>query len=322
MPMAARITDQTTHGTPLSPGPGSADVLIGSLPAWRTQIDIHACPAVSVSGADGVGQVMMGSPTVFIDSQMACRQLDIVVETPGLAMGPVNPILMGCPTVIIGEAGMGGMETPMANEMVAANAAGIGLVSTSSAASAVSGGAAAAGSAAPALSGVSAAEIASAASPGIAGSQIAAREKVAQAFLQQQGGMDAAAAEAHMSGMDMTQPVVAGTNPPPLSQASAPGQSGSYFGDASSTPAALGEGSQALDSKTNEMVSKAASQYAAKPGSAYLKSQAKKAVDSWAAPLNSACPSPLKDQALNQITQGAGKQYYVPAKNALSKVGG
>lgn len=33
---AARVTDLTAHmATPLAPGPGSADVLIGFLPAWR-----------------------------------------------------------------------------------------------------------------------------------------------------------------------------------------------------------------------------------------------------------------------------------------------
>jgi hypothetical protein len=77
------------------------------MPAWRTMIDQHACPAASVSGADGVGSVMMGSPTVLINMQMACRVGDIVVEKPGLAMGPANPIIMGCPTVMIGEVGMG-----------------------------------------------------------------------------------------------------------------------------------------------------------------------------------------------------------------------
>ena len=65
---------------------------------------------VSISGADGIGFVVMGSPTVFINNQMACRQFDIVVEVPGLAMGPVNPIIMGEPTVIIGEVGMGGPQ--------------------------------------------------------------------------------------------------------------------------------------------------------------------------------------------------------------------
>ena len=87
MPPAARITDPTTHGAPLAPGPGSADVLIGGLPAWRAMTDQHACPAVSITGPDGVGSVMMGSPTVLIDFMMACRMGDIVVEKPGLAMG-------------------------------------------------------------------------------------------------------------------------------------------------------------------------------------------------------------------------------------------
>jgi len=107
MPPAARITDSTAHGAPLAPGPGSANVLIGNLPAWRALIDQHACPAVSISGADGVGMVMMGSPTVLINNMMACRMGDIVVEIPGLAMGPADPIVMGEMTVMIGIPGQG-----------------------------------------------------------------------------------------------------------------------------------------------------------------------------------------------------------------------
>lgn len=102
---AARVTDTTTHGSPLFPGPGSPNTLIGNLPAWRTIIDQHACPAASITGADGIGSVILGSPTVFINMQMACRIQDIVVEVPGSVMGPMNPILMGCPTVLIGEEG-------------------------------------------------------------------------------------------------------------------------------------------------------------------------------------------------------------------------
>jgi hypothetical protein len=105
--------------------------MIGGLPAWRTMIDQHACPAASVSGADGVGSVLLGSPTVLINNQMACRVQDIVVEKPGLAMGPVNPILMGCMTVMIGEAGMGGMASAFGSAMSAAKDAGSSLVSTS-----------------------------------------------------------------------------------------------------------------------------------------------------------------------------------------------
>ena len=123
---AARVTDPTTHGSPLSPGPGSPNTLIGNLPAWRTIIDQHACPAASISGADGVGSVVVGSPTVFINNQMACRIQDIVVEKPGLAMGPANPIVMGCPTVLIGEAGGGGTEGLAGPEMNLAQGGGPG----------------------------------------------------------------------------------------------------------------------------------------------------------------------------------------------------
>jgi uncharacterized Zn-binding protein involved in type VI secretion len=35
MPAAARLTDITVHGSPLVPGTGSPNVLIGNLPAWR-----------------------------------------------------------------------------------------------------------------------------------------------------------------------------------------------------------------------------------------------------------------------------------------------
>ena len=104
MPPAARVGDPTTHGAPLSPGLGSPNVFIGGMPAWRAMIDQHACPAVNVSGADGVGSVMKGSLSVFINGMAACRMGDIVVEKPGLALGPMNPILMGFPTVIIGDA--------------------------------------------------------------------------------------------------------------------------------------------------------------------------------------------------------------------------
>ena len=99
---AARLTDMTAHGTPLAPGTGSPTVLIGNLPAWRAIIDQHACPAVSITGADGVGSVLVGSTTVMINMMQACRVGDIVVEKPGSVMGPANPIVAGCFTVVIG----------------------------------------------------------------------------------------------------------------------------------------------------------------------------------------------------------------------------
>jgi uncharacterized Zn-binding protein involved in type VI secretion len=96
--------------------------MIGFMPAWRAMIDQHACPLVSISGPDGIGSVMMGSPTVLINNMMACRMGDIVVEKPGLAAGPMDPIVLGCPTVIIGEVGMGGATGPMGMAMSAAKA--------------------------------------------------------------------------------------------------------------------------------------------------------------------------------------------------------
>ncbi len=95
---AARLFDITTHGSPLMPGPGSPNVLIGFLPAWRTLIDFHACPVVKGVVPDVGGVVILGSPTVWTNFQMQCRVMDQVIEIPG---GP-NPIAIGCPTVFVG----------------------------------------------------------------------------------------------------------------------------------------------------------------------------------------------------------------------------
>ncbi len=51
MPPAARVTDLTSHGTPLNPGPGSPTVLIGFMPAWRALPSSVASAVESVSNA-------------------------------------------------------------------------------------------------------------------------------------------------------------------------------------------------------------------------------------------------------------------------------
>jgi uncharacterized Zn-binding protein involved in type VI secretion len=53
---AARITDLTAHGTPLTPGPGSMNVLIGYLPAWR---GIPLAAAAGVQAAQSAADVTM-----------------------------------------------------------------------------------------------------------------------------------------------------------------------------------------------------------------------------------------------------------------------
>ncbi len=96
MPPAARATDPTAHGTPLS-GPGSPNVLIGGLPAYRALTDMHACPLTSGTVPHVGGVVQVGSTTVFINNAPAARMGDTIVES-----GPPNSIVSGEPTVIIG----------------------------------------------------------------------------------------------------------------------------------------------------------------------------------------------------------------------------
>ena len=97
MPPAARVGDQTSHGSPLT-GTGSFDVLIGGQPAWRAIVDIHSCPLSNGPQPHVGGNVLMGSLTVLINKQPAARQNDQIVE----AGGP-NSIAVGLPTVIIGD---------------------------------------------------------------------------------------------------------------------------------------------------------------------------------------------------------------------------
>lgn len=94
---AARLADTTSHGTPLGPGPGSATVLIGGMPAWRALSDTHVCPLFDGPKPHVGGVVMMGSLTVLIGGLPAARQGDSVVEA-----GAPNSIVLGAPTVMIG----------------------------------------------------------------------------------------------------------------------------------------------------------------------------------------------------------------------------
>ena len=94
---AARLGDQTSHGTPLAPGPGCPTVLIGSLPAWRAGVDTHACPLFDGPKPHVGGVVAVGSVTVMIGGFPAARMGDLVTE----ASAP-NGIVFGATTVMIG----------------------------------------------------------------------------------------------------------------------------------------------------------------------------------------------------------------------------
>lgn len=94
---AARVGDLTSHGTPLSPGPGSANVLIGGMPAWRVGSDVHTCPLFTGVVPHVGGSVAVGSATVLINGLPAARQGDQIVEA-----GPPNAITVGATNVVIG----------------------------------------------------------------------------------------------------------------------------------------------------------------------------------------------------------------------------
>ena len=97
MPPAARVGDLTSHGSPLAPGPGSVNVLIGGMPAWRAGVDFHNCPLSEGQKAHVGGMVTKGSSKVFINGFPAARQGDLIVE-----VGPSDSISAGCLKVQIG----------------------------------------------------------------------------------------------------------------------------------------------------------------------------------------------------------------------------
>ena len=97
MPPAARVGDNTSHGTPLAGSVGSPNVFIGGRPAWRAMVDVHTCPLTSGPVPHVGGTVMKGSTSVFINKIPAARMGDKIVES-----GPPNTIIKGCPTVNIG----------------------------------------------------------------------------------------------------------------------------------------------------------------------------------------------------------------------------
>ncbi len=117
MPPAARVTDMhvcpmvtgvVPHvGGPILP-PCMPTVMIGFLPAARVT-DLLTC----VGPPDVIAK---GSPTVLIGSLLAARMFDLTVH------GGV--IMMGCPTVIIGEMGMGSPVSVQAAALGAAAASG------------------------------------------------------------------------------------------------------------------------------------------------------------------------------------------------------
>ncbi len=128
MPAAARVLDTTSHGTPLMPGPGSSDVLIGMLPAWRA---LPAGVGAGLESASSQMQSLMSSPSLTpVDATATLVQ----VQT-GLAQSAAAATADGNMSAL----------PSTASAMVSLNATNAALTATYLAAAAVPGGAAAAG---------------------------------------------------------------------------------------------------------------------------------------------------------------------------------
>jgi uncharacterized Zn-binding protein involved in type VI secretion len=107
MHVCPMVTGIVPHvGGPILP-PCEPTVLIGFLPAARVS-DMATC----VGPPDVIA---MGSPTVLIGSMMAARMGDLTAHG--------GTIVIGCPTVIIGEVGMGTPVGPLAPQVMALKAA-------------------------------------------------------------------------------------------------------------------------------------------------------------------------------------------------------
>lgn len=118
MGMAARLGDPTAHGGVIMLG--CPMVLIGGMPAARIG-DMHMCPMLT-PGVPPIphvgGPIMLGSPMVLIGGMPAARMGDMVT-----CVGPPDSIMMGCPTVLIGEGGSGSASGGGAGSSAAASAA-------------------------------------------------------------------------------------------------------------------------------------------------------------------------------------------------------
>ena len=123
MPPAARINDPTSHGVPLNPGPGSPDVMIGFMPAWR------ALPAGIGDGLESASETMeqlMKSPvlTPANATPKLVQVLANMVKSAGKAAAKGNPAAPGT----------------TASSFATLTATNVGLTATWTAASAVPGG--------------------------------------------------------------------------------------------------------------------------------------------------------------------------------------
>jgi uncharacterized Zn-binding protein involved in type VI secretion len=109
---AAQAASTAAMGTPGAPAAKLAEeaakaaalsAMSSAITAASGGADIHLCVTPLPVPPHGPGVVIDGSPTVLINNLPASRMGDTILE----ALGPMNKIAMGEPTVIIGQAATG-----------------------------------------------------------------------------------------------------------------------------------------------------------------------------------------------------------------------
>ncbi len=93
---AARITDNTAHGSPLSPGPGSPTVFIGGLMAWRAIPLAAAAGLMSAkASSDATVQAAVAATAAAAGTPGAPAALAAEQTTKGLALAAMSSAIMG-----------------------------------------------------------------------------------------------------------------------------------------------------------------------------------------------------------------------------------
>ncbi len=123
MPAAARFSDMTVHGSPMVPGTGSMNVLVGNLPAWRAMapgavvsflalvakitinVNILAAalssnnvPAAAKAGKDLADQVPKAVAMIGANDKIVCPMLLLRISGPPHGMGVMTA---GSTTVMV-----------------------------------------------------------------------------------------------------------------------------------------------------------------------------------------------------------------------------
>ena len=87
MDVIAAVGDMTSHGTPLSPGPGIPNILVGGRPIWRVGLDLHSCPIADPKPHVG-GSVLIGRKRIMAGNSLVTFKGDLIIE-----VGTVNMII-------------------------------------------------------------------------------------------------------------------------------------------------------------------------------------------------------------------------------------